>query len=488
MGDKAKVLSSLFWKFMERGGTQGVQFAVQIVLARLLIPRDYGLIALVMVFITLCNVLIQSGFNTALIQKKDADELDFSSVFFLTVFISLFLYLLLFLSAPLIGGFYGHERLVGIIRVQSVVIVLGALYAVQNAFIARNMLFKKLFMSSLSAIVVSGVIGVVAATRGFGVWAIVMMQISNQLIVVSVLWFTVDWRPKFIFSLKRIGSLFSYSWKLVVSAFLETFYEDLVVLIIGRLYPPAMLGFYNRGYQFPELLVSNIDGTIQSVLLPTLSSKQDEPALVKSMVKRAIKTSTFVMFPMMVGLAVIAKPLVIVLLTPKWLPSVPFIQVFCGVYALMPLHTTNLQAIKALGRSDVFLKLEVIKKVVGISILVAMIPFGILAIAMGYLISGAIGTFINSYPNKQLLGYNYMEQIKDILPSLVIASIMGALIYSIGFLPIQGLLLLIVQTFTGVVVYFLLAWAFKLESFSYIILTIKEKISDRKYKIEIENT
>lgn len=477
---KAKVLSSLFWKLMERGGTQGIQFIVQIVLARLLLPEDYGLITLVTIFIAFANVFVQSGFNTALIQKKDADEVDFSSVFYLSLFVAALLYVVLFFTSPLIANFYRDPQLITVIRVLSIILFFGAFNSIQNAYVSKNMMFKKLFFSSLTAILVSGIVGVIAAYMGYGVWALVIQQLSNQFMITLILWFTVKWRPRFLFSFKRVKVLFAYGWKLLASALLNTLYMDIRTLIIARIYSPAILGFYNRGKQFPQLIVSNIDGSIQSVMLPTLSAHQDDKLRVKDMVRRSIVTSSFIMLPMMVGLAVVAEPLVKILLTDKWLPSVPFLQIFCASYTLMPIHTANLQAINALGRSDIFLRLEITKKVIELIILGISIPFGVYAMAWGALLSSVISTFVNAYPNLRLLNYSYTEQFKDIIPSLLIALIMGAAIYSFNYLIILDGIILVSQIILGIIIYIGLAKVFKLESLDYLIVTIKDIMKNRK--------
>ncbi|MGB4044287.1 MAG: lipopolysaccharide biosynthesis protein [Thermacetogeniaceae bacterium] len=477
---KSTVLSSLFWKLMERGGTQGIQFIVQIVLARLLLPEDFGLIAIVTIFILLANVFVQSGFNTALIQKKDADDEDFSSVFYLSLFVAGLLYVVLFLTSPFISVFYRSPQLILILRVLSVTLFFGAFNSIQNAYVARNMMFKKLFFSSLGAIIISGTVGIATAYLGWGVWALVAQQLTNQLAVTLILWFTVKWRPKLLFSIEKVKVLFSFGWKLLASSLINTLYMEIRSLIIGKIYIPAMLGFYDRGQQIPKVIVSNIDGAIQSVMLPALASQQDDKKRVKAMMRRAIMTSSFIMFPMMVGLAVVAEPVVKIILTDKWLPAVPFLQIFCASYSLWPIHTANLQAINALGRSDIFLKLEIIKKVIGIIILGVSIPFGIYAIAWGVLISGVISTFINAYPNLKLLNYSYIEQWKDIMPSLGISLVMGAVVYTLNFLNIAVWQILMLQVFVGVVIYIGLAKVFKVESFGYLVKTTREIIEGRK--------
>lgn len=476
---KNKVVFSLLWKLMERGGTQGIQFIVQIVLARLLLPEDYGIIAFVIVFIAIANVFVQSGLNIALIQKKDLDEADFSSVFFLSLFIAFLIYIILFFTAPCIATFFEQQNLIPIFRVLSITLFFGAFNSIQNAVIARGMQFKKLFFSSTVAILVSGTVGIYLAYAGFGVWALVWQQISNQMLVTLILWFTVKWKPGLIFSRGRLKSLFSFGWKLLVASLINTVYNHLHSLIIGKIFKAEMLGFYDRGKQFPSVIIFNIDGSIQSVMFPVLASEQDNINRVKDMMRRAIVTSSFVIFPMMVGLAVTAEPLVKLLLTEKWLPCVPFMQIFCAGYALMPIHTTNLQAINAVGRSDIFLKLEIIKKIVGLSILGVTVFYGVYAIALGTLISVIISTFINAYPNKQLLDYSFIEQWNDIMPSLLLSLVMGAVVYSLKWLGLSVLNTLIVQVCAGIILYVGMAWLFKLECFRYLLSTFKAIANNR---------
>lgn len=481
---KSKILFSLFWKLMERGATQGISFIISIILARLLLPEDYGLIALVTIFISLSRVFVQSSFNTALIQKKDANEVDFSSVFYLSLFIAVLLYVILFFTAPLISMFYDKPQLIQVFRVLSITLFFGAVNSIQNAVIARKMQFKKLFFSSLGAIIISGTIGIVTAYQGFGVWALVIQQLVNGFMVTAILWFTVKWRPKLIFSFQRVKGLFSYGWKLLVSTLIDNLYMSLRSLIIGKIYTPDMLGYFNRGKQFPQLLVSNINGSIQSVMLPTLAAEQDNRKRVKEMVRRSIVTSSFILFPMMIGLAVVAEPLVKILLTDKWLPCVPFLQIFCISYALWPIHTANLQAINALGRSDIFLKLEIIKKIIGLIILGVSIFFGVYAIALGGVLSGIISTFINAYPNKELLNYSYKEQWKDIMPSLLISIVMGVVVYCINFVGLNSWITLLIQIILGVVLYIGMTKIFKLECYKYLINTFSDIAKNRKGETE----
>ncbi|MDU1278878.1 MAG: lipopolysaccharide biosynthesis protein [Clostridium sp.] len=478
--NKKIVMRSLLWKLMERTGVQGVQFILQIILARLLTPNDYGIISLITIFIALANVFIQSGFNTALIQKKDTTEEDFSSVFYLSLLVAGILYIILFISSPYIAKFYGIKELIPVLRVLSIILFFGAINSIQNAVVSRTMNFRKLFTSSIFSAIISGVIGIILAYLGFGVWALVAQQIINQISITIILWFTLKWRPRLVFSITRIGSLFSYGWKLLVSSLIDTLYMNLRSLIVGKVYTSEMLAFYNRGDQFPQIIVSNINGSIQSVMLPTLSLEQDNKKRVKELVRRSIVTSSFLLFPLMIGLAVIAEPLIKILLTEKWLSCVPFMQIFCLTYALWPIHTANLQAINALGRSDIYLKLEIIKKIVGTTILIISMFYGVYAIAIGGLLSGVISSFINSYPNLRLLDYSYKEQIKDIIPSLLLSIIMGGIVYSILFFYMSPYLTLIIQILVGAIVYISLAKLFKLECYEYLINTVKSLLRNKK--------
>lgn len=477
---KSKIISSLLWKLLERGGTQGIQFIVMIILARILLPEEFGLIILVSIFITIAGVIAQSGFNTALIQKKKVDEIDFSSVFYLNLFVTTIIYILLFITAPYIALFFDHPQLTLILRILSLTLFLGAFNLIQNAIITRNMKFKKLFLSSLGGVVISGIVGILMAYANFGIWSLVAQQLTNQLIVTATLWYTVKWKPRFFFSIERLVTLFSFGWKLLVAALIDTIYSNIRSVIIGKMFSPAILGFYNRGEQFPNVLIGNINGSIQSVIFPALSSEQENKQRIKEMVRRSIVTSSFIVFPMMIGLAVIAEPLVKLMLTDKWLPAVPFLQIFCAVYALWPIHTANLQAINALGRSDIFLKLEVAKKLVGITILFISIPLGVHAMAIGTFVGGVLGGLINAYPNLTLLNYSVKEQLKDILPSLLIAIAMGAIVFSIRLLELSDMATMCLQIFTGIAIYIALAKIFRLECFSYLVMSLKEIFKKNK--------
>lgn len=472
------VLTNLIWRFAERCGAQGVSFVVSIVLARLLAPELYGTISLVTVFTTIMQVFVDSGMGNALIQKKDADDLDFSSVFYFNVVVCAVLYLVMFCAAPVIARFYEDMSLVPIIRVLSLTLVISGVKNVQQAYVSRTMQFKRFFFATLGGTVGAAVIGIGMAYAGYGVWALVAQQLFNAAMDTVVLWVTVKWRPKRMFSWKRLKSLLSFGSKLLASSLLDTVYNNLRQLIIGKVYSTEDLAYYNKGQQFPNIVITNINSSIDSVLLPVMSAEQDDIPRVKQMTRKAIRTSSFVIWPMVIGMAACAEPLIEVLLTEKWLPCVPFLRVFCITYGFWPIHTANLNAIKAVGRSDIFLKLEIVKKAVGLLSIVVSVSLGVHAIAIAMLITAPISAMINAFPNRKLLGYRYREQLKDILPSLLLSLVMGAVVYAMSWLPWSRLMVLAAQVLTGVLIYVVGARALKLEQLQLILGILKRGKQD----------
>lgn len=472
---KSKVFSSLIWKLLERGGTQGIQFVLQLFLARLLSPKDYGTIALITIFISIAGVFIDSGFNTALVQQKDIDEEDISSVFYTSLIVSIMMYIVLYFIAPLIANFYRIKELIFIIRILSLTLIIGVFNSIQGAIVSRRLEFKKFFFSNLGAIIISGTIGVILAYKGFGVWTLVYQQIISQIVTFIILYSTVKWRPKLLFSLKKVKKLFSYGSKLLCSSLIDTVYRNLIGLIVGRRYSSTMLAYYNRGDTFPSLIVGNLNGSIQAVIFPALASIQHDKERVKELMRRAITTSSFIVFPAMLGLMAIAEPMIKLILTDKWLPCIPYLRVFCLSYALWPIHTANLQAINAIGRSDIFLKLEIVKKIAGVSILLITSRYSPYMMALGIVFTGIIGSFVNSYPNKKLLNYSYIEQIKDIFPSFVLSIIMGIIVYSILLFKFSNLLTITIQIIIGGISYVGLSYLFKLECFMYLLNIVYKK-------------
>lgn len=466
--ENKSVFSNFIWRFAERCGAQLVTFIVSIVLARILMPEDYGTIALVTVFTTIMQVFVDSGLSTALIQKKDADDLDFSSVFYFNFVVCIILYLIMFLAAPLIASFYNMPELTLIVRVISLTIVISGVKGVQQSYVSRNMLFKRFFYATLGGTIFSAFLGVAMAYAGFGAWAIVAQQLSNTAIDTLILWITVKWRPKLMFSWERLKGLLGFGWKMLASGLLDTVYNNLRSLIIGKIYSSSDLAYYNQGKKFPNLIVTNINTSIDSVLLPAMSNEQDNIGKVKNMTRRSIMVSCYIMAPLMIGLACCASNIVTILLTEKWLPCVFFLQIFCITYMFYPIHTANLNAIKAMGRSDLFLKLEIYKKVVGLFLLFSTIFISVEAMAYSLLISTLTSMIINSWPNKKLLNYSFLEQMKDIFPSILLAVGMGVAVYLIGFLPVPTLPLLLIQVISGGVTYIVGSAVFKLEPYVYV--------------------
>ena len=478
MDNKQKVVSNLIWRFMERFGSQLVAMVVQIILARMLDPAVFGTVAKVTIITTILLVIVDSGMANSLIQKKDPDDLDFSSVFYFNMAFCLVLYAGLFAAAPAIARFYDDAQLTAIVRVLGLTVVVAGVKNVQQAYVSKTLQFKRFFFATLGGTLLSAAVGIVMVFCGFGVWAIVAQQLTNVTVNTAILWLTVGWRPKRMFSFERLKGLLGYGWKLLVSGLLDTVYNKLREIMIAVFYTDADLAYYNRGMTYPNLLVENINASIDSVLLPVLSAEQDHKEQVRNMTRRAIRISTYVMMPMMMGLAVCAEPLIRLLLTEKWLPCVPYLRIFCFSYAFYPLHTANLNAIKAMGRSDLFLKLEIIKKVFGVIILLVTLQYGVYVMALSLLFTSVMSQLINSWPNAKLLDYAYGHQLMDMLPAILLSLVMGAAVYPIQLFGWSDWVTLPVQVIAGAAVYILGSVIFRLDSFSYL-LGIMKKLMHR---------
>lgn len=476
-----KIIFNLLWRFAERSGAQFVTFFVSIILARILEPSVYGIVALVTVFITILNVFVDSGLGNSLIQKKDADDLDFSSVFYANIVFCLVLYTLLFFAAPIIAKFYSMSGLTAVVRVMGLIIVISGVKNVQQAYVSRNMMFKRFFYSTLVGTIGAAIIGIVMAYMGFGVWALVGQYLFNAVVDTCVLWFTVEWKPKLCFSWHRLKCLYSFGWKLLASSLIHTIYTNIRQLIIGKLYTSENLAMFNKGKHFPAIIVNNVNNSIDSVLFPAMSNIQDSKENVKKMMRTSMRVSGYIMWPLMLGLATVSEPLVELLLTEKWLGCVPYLRIFCITEAFQPIHTSNLNAIKAMGRSDMFLKLEVIKKILGIIILLIAMNFGVFAICCSLLVYNIIALLINTWPNRKLLGYTYIAQIKDIFPFIILSIIMCVPVYVLSYLPLHNIVILILQVLAGIIVYIIESIVFKIDTFKFVyekatdILHIKSK-------------
>jgi O-antigen/teichoic acid export membrane protein len=465
---KHRVLSGLLWRGLERVGTQAISFVVSIVLARLLAPKDFGTITLITVFIALSQVFVSGGFGTALIQKKEIYEKDYNSVFYLSLSVAVTLYGVLFVCAPWIAGFYSEPILIWVLRLLSLGLIVGAFNSIQGAVLVREMKFKLSFKVSLISILVSGSVGIGMAYRGYGVWALVGSSLAGQAASTVALWFVVRWRPALMFSLGSVREMFRFSSKLLLSGLLDTFFNNLYNLIIGKLFNPTILGYYSRGQSIPNVVMSSVNGTISSVIFPALASCQHDKQRVKEIVRRAIKSTCFLVFPMMLGLAAVSKSLVLVLLTEKWLPCVPYLQLACITFAFWPLHVANLQAIQALGRSDIFLKLEIIKKALVIVNILITFRFGVMAMVMGQAVLSVVCVAINAWPNRRLLNYSFLQQVQDILPAFLLSAGMGAIVFALDWVIVNDYLLLGAQIIIGAAVYLAGAKVFGMESSEYL--------------------
>lgn len=470
MANKKGLINNLVWKFAERMAAQMVTLIVSIVLARLLDPSHYGTVAIVTIFITLANVFVSDGFGSALIQKKDADELDYSSVLYFNLVLSIFLYLILFFLAPFIADFYGegYEILTPVFRVLGLRLIPAAINSVQQAYVSKNMIFKKFFLSTLLGTSISGIVGIWMAYSGFGVWALVVQYLVSTTLSTAVLMFSIGNIFVLKFSLSRLKILFSFGWKILCTGLLITGYQELRALIIGKLYSSENLAYYDKGKQFPNLVVTNINVSIGAVLFPKLANQQDNIEALKQTTRNSIRFSSFIMSPMMLGLMAVADSFVSVILTDKWLPCVPLLQLFCIFYLFQPIHTANTQAIKAIGRGDLVLKLEIIRDVIQLAVLLVVMWISVEAIVVSMAIMSMLFVFINAYPNIKLLNYTIKEQLSDILPNVIMAVIMSIVVSFIGWIPFSNLAKLFVQFFVGVGIYVFLSVFTKNKEFEYI--------------------
>ena len=466
---------------MERGGNAVIQLIVQIVMARLLAPEQFGALAIMLVFVNIGNVIVQSGLNTALVQAKDVQDRDYSTVFWMCSSVSVVIYLAIFLAAPSIAAFYALPYLVWPLRGIGLIVVINAYNSIQVAKVTRDLQFRKIFIATISSVVLSAFCGIAAAVSGLGLWALVIQQLVYQLTNCIVLAFEVDWKPCFCFDESRAKEFFEFGWRLLASGLLATVYQSLGNLVIGKQFSSVQLGLVSQGEKYPQAVGSMLDGAIQPVMLSAVAHVQDDLAAVKRLVRRALKTSTYLIFPAMTLFAVVAPNLVPALLGEQWRSSVPFLQIYCFVYALLPIHTTNLQALNGMGRSDLFLKLEIIKKAYGLANLLfcAFVLKDVHLLVLSYMITGLISTFVNASPNKKVIGYSYTEQVKDILPACVMSLCAGVLSYAMAMFLQGGLLVVMVQIFIFVVMYLGLSLLFRVEAFAYIRGMLRKVISKK---------
>lgn len=475
METKKVVFSNLIWRFMERTGAQLVSFVVSIVLARILLPEEYGIIALATVVIMFLNVFIDSGLGNALIQKKQCDDTDYSTAFWANIFICVILYAILFtVVAPIMASIYENDLLKSVVRVMGISVLASSVKNVQQAYVSRQLQFKKFFVATSIGTIISAIVGIYMAYAGFGVWALVAQYLANTCIDTIVLCFVIDLRIHCIFSFARLKQLFSYGYKLLLSSLINCTYDNLRQLIVGKVYSSSDLAFYNRGKQFPSLIVTNINSSIDSVLFPVLSKEQDSKDNLVNMVKRSLTTSSFLLFPVLFGLAAISEHMVPLVLTEKWNNSIIFIQIFCLFYSFYPMQTTNLNLIKAVGKSEIFLKLEIIQTVVGIILLFPVISKGPVWIAFMYLVASVFNSLLIGYEAGRQIDYGMFRQCLDILPYYAMSAIMAFSTYMVGKIS-ENHWIVIIQVAVGMLIYVLMGFVFRPSAFNYVLAMITGK-------------
>lgn len=462
------VFTNFLWKFGERLSAQLVTLVVSIVLARILEPEAYGAISILMVFISIANVLIVNGFSSALIQKKDADDVDFSSVFYFSVLFSVVLYLGLFTIAPYIAEWYSMPVLCPTLRVLGLRIIVGAVNSVQQAYVSRKMIFKKFFWATLGGTIASAFVGLVMAYEGFGVWALVGQYLTNTMVNTVVLCFTIKWRPTLVFSYKRLKGLLGYGWKLLASALIGSIYDNLRTLIIGKRYSSEDLAFYAKGKQFPELIMNNVNLSVSSVLFPALSKLQDDRAKVAAASRLCVQVSTSVIAPLMIGMVAVAEPLIRLLLTDKWIPAAPFLQICCIYYLMSSIYIAHLQSYKAIGKSGLSLMMESIDAVIGIVLVIIVYKQGVMAVAMTVLLSRGFAFITCIIHSSRLFRLSILEQIGDILAPIGIALVMYCVVRLIGQINIHYIPLLLIQILAGISIYVVLAFVVELPITKYV--------------------
>ena len=465
---KQKTISGFFFKLMERGASQLVSFAVQIILARILVPEEFGTVALLNVMMLVLSVFVTYGFGNSLIVNKDSDNLDFSTCLYFGIGLSFVTYFIVyFLSTYISVFFYDNEELGILIKVMSLYLPIAAVNTVQQAFIAKNMQFRLSFYATFVGTVLSGIVGITMAYSGFGVWALIAQYLSNSLFGTITLWFLSKWRPILAFSFQRLKKIYDYGWKILAVGLVDTLFGQIQSLVIAKKYSRSDLAYYNRGTSFPGFGMAFIEPTISEVLFPALSSCNDDQVMMKAVTRRVIKSSTFIVCGIMCLLAAIAKPLVITLLTEKWLDCVVFFQIGCMGNLFRPLQVINTCVIRASGRSGLLLKLDLLKKGIGIVLLFTSMKYGVIAIAWSLFLTNFISTIINIYPNRDILKYGYLEQIKDVIGIIFMGLTMFVIIWLVTFISINSFTMLLIQLVLGCLLYCFLARIFKLESYIY---------------------
>lgn len=483
MSGRGDVLSNLIWKFGERISAQLVSTIVSIVLARLLMPDDYGVVAIVTIIITLCNSFVAGGFGNALIQKKDASETDFSSMFYVSFFVSVIVYFVLFFLAKPIATAYDNDLLCPIIRVMGLRLPVAGVNSIQQAYFSRNMQFKKFFFSTLVGTVVSAVVGIVMALKGYGPWALVSQYLTNVVIDTAFLFLVGGWHPKAVFDPVAVREMLPFSLRLMGATMLDSVFNEIRGIVIFGKYTASDLSMYENGRKYPNLIVTNINSSIGSVLFPAMSKLQSSTAQLAAMMKKSIRGSTFVLSPMLCGFFAVAPRFVSTVLTDKWIDCVPYIQITCCMCIFYPIHTINIQAMNSIGESGKILKLEILKKVLNILVLIISMNFGVVGIALGSLFVSLLSTWINAIYSKRFFNYSFFAQLLDIIPTLFLSTVMAALVILCDhYLDINGWVALILEILLGCAVYLVLCTVFKIKEIKTLAAFLKN--ARKKQRVE----
>ena len=471
---KAKATRALFWSSVDRFSSQGISFVFSIFLARILDISDYGIVAMIVVFMAVAQVFVDSGFSPALIRKPDLNEEDKSTAFYFNIVVGLACYGILFIASPLIADFYDEPLLSPIIRVTGLSIIFNSLCVVQRALFTIAVDFKTQAIISLACTVISGVVGLVMAYNGYGVWALVAQSTISTFLNFVLLWLCSRWRPVTGFSKASFHYLFNFGSKLLASGLLDTLYNNAYPIVIGKFYNSAQLGLYSRAQGYASLPSSNITGILQRVTFPVLSLMQDDDEKLANNYRRLLRMSAFVVFPLMIGLAAIADPLIRVLITSKWAGCIIYLQIICFGMMLYPIHALNLNLLQVKGRSDLFLRLEILKKVIGVCALCITIPFGITAMCIGLVVVSVVALYINTYYTGKLLSLGFLMQIKDLVPFFILSMLVGLLMYYVPTSINNDLYRLVSGGLIGIVSYVGLAALFRIKEFNELINLIRK--------------
>ncbi|MDM0890783.1 lipopolysaccharide biosynthesis protein [Clostridium perfringens] len=475
---KKKTLTGLFWTFTEVISNQGIQFLIQIFLSRLILPEEFGLIGMITVFIAISNSIIDSGFSNALIREKEVNQNDYSTVFYFNLITAIVIYVILYFSSPMISVFFAQPKLSLILRVLAITIIINAFGIIPRAILTRKINFKAQMIINISSSLVSGFIAIILAYKGFGIWSLVFRTIIMQFMQALMLSIVNKWRPSLVFSKNSFEKLFGFGWKLLVSGLIDTIYNNLYYMVIGKMYSASDLGYYTNAQKLRDIAATSISTAVQKVSYPVLSCMQNEEEVLKNMYKKIIKSSVYITFPVMFGLAIVARPLILILFGDNWSKSIIYFQILCLAGMLYPLHAINLNILQVKARSDLFLKLEILKKCVSIILIAIAIlsKWGVIGLIWMQVVSSVISFFINSYYSKSIIGYSTLNQMKDILPILIITLFMGITTYFIGtFVPNYNFIKILIQISFGSIFFIVISYMFKIKEF-FSILDIMKKI------------